>query len=120
MNVTYECGLSMYLILLHCPQPSLMMWNDKMPVWYDEVRRVMQAGDTALGDYWPSDNMSEGESSEVTETVKNEPIGGGGGYCTELCRRYFHTCVLIELLWAYSKWQDAGGVLWFIILGRIT
>ena len=100
----YECGLSLNVSYLTTLSPAFLddvKWQDACVIWWGE------AGDTALGDYWPSDNMSEGESSEldcrwsqVTETVKNEPMDGVGGTVQSFADVIISTHVF---WWNYSE-----------------
>lgn len=39
----------------------VMMWDGKMPTWWDKVRWMIET--VTLGYYWPSDDELEGGSS---------------------------------------------------------
>ena len=49
--------------LLYCITLLLMMSNDKMLIWWDEVKWISRHCDIALGYYWPSDDCTEGLGS---------------------------------------------------------
>ena len=69
------------VLTLHC----LVMWDDKMPMWRDEVRWMTKACDVVLDYYGPPDNPSERRSpasgpwlTGVAETAESKTSDKGG------------------------------------------
>ena len=59
--------ISLFLKTSYCSIFTLLVviWDDKMPTWWDKVNEWHNHGDVELGDYWPSDSTSNGESSAL-------------------------------------------------------
>ena len=68
----------------------MMIWNYKMPTWWDEWGEWHKHCEVALCCYWPSDYISEGGSSDFGPqlTMCNWQLQIGGDYSIDNCKHH--------------------------------
>lgn len=87
-----EYYFSFFSKISYCTIFSVMMWDDKMPMWWDKWDERCRHCDTVLDYYSPSDNMSGGGLSAsdvfvdhwVMMMVRCQEADSGGGWGSQV------------------------------------